>query len=277
MTRSSQDAIAALNVDGEKRRWDFLSRDPKDRRRKNILHPENITQVCKELFNTHVAVPTIIAIDAALSWPLDFRKLVAGEIPEPLPSVDEKSIENRVLYRETERFVYHSTDTMPLTAVGDMFGNHSTKAQATALRICKEYAAYMPPFDQWSRERFCGSQLTIVEVYPASIGGRGTFPKKVKAELATINKELKALGQKVLTKDEADAVRCAMIAQDLHHAVCIGSDDPDRVYDLPDGDKTGHWGSVVAPTQEHNPKETVPIDFDRVRSEGWIFTPRHLK
>ncbi len=277
LTRSSHDAIARLVVDGKARTWDLLSRDLKGRRVRNALHPENVCAFMDRLFETVVPIPTIIAIDAALGWPTEFQELIKGAVPKSLPSTESKSIENKVLYRETERYIYHTTNTNPLTAVGDMFGNPSTKAQATALRIRKEYSGYMPPFDQWSREQFCRSLLTIVEVYPASIGVGGTFPKKVKAEIATINKELRGLGQKVLTKDEADAVCCALIAEDLHHAVCGGSDDPDRVYDLPDGDSSGVWDTVVAPTRENTPVNTIPIDFERVRGEGWIFTFRSLR
>ncbi|MBK6291817.1 MAG: hypothetical protein IPF59_08670 [Ignavibacteria bacterium] len=276
LTRSSHDAVARLTVEGEQRIWDLLSRDEKGHRRRNVLHPEDISTLMGELLGTTRAMPTIIAIDAALGWPTEFRDLIKGVVPNPLPSIESKSIENKVLYRETERFIFHATNTSPLTAVGDMFGNPSTKAQATALRIQAEFGAYMPPFDDWSRYRFCESPLTVVEVYPASIGEHGTFRDKVDAELVQIELDLKAKRQRALTGDEADAVCCALIAEDLHHAVCIGSDDPDRVYDLPDGDTTGDRGSVAGPSIRDVPFNKVSIDYDRVRSEGYIFTPRQL-
>ncbi|MBK7033842.1 MAG: hypothetical protein IPH85_12235 [Ignavibacteria bacterium] len=222
LVRSSHDAVARLMISGHERKWDILSRDDKGHRRKNILHPDNSSKLIRELCVTCDAVQTIIAIDAALGWPTEFRDLINGEVPNPLPSIESKSIENKVLYRETERFIFHRTNTHPLTAVGDMFGNPSTKAQATALRIRGEFGAYMPPFDPWSRDSFCESQLTVVEVYPASIGEHGTFRDRVDAELAQVEAELKVKRQRALTGDEADAVCCALIAEDLQNAVCIG-------------------------------------------------------
>ena len=80
----------------------------------------------------------IIAIDAALAWPIGFVELVqnapsANHLASFIPT---GSIYNPYLYRETERFVKKFVLTgnkeRPLIAPGDKFGNNSSKAQTLA-------------------------------------------------------------------------------------------------------------------------------------------------
>lgn len=274
LTRTSHDAIARLTVSEHTRSWDIASRDAKGRRIRNILHPQNIENVISLLFNAIVGIPTTVAIDAALGWPMDFRTLAGGSVPRTLPDIGGKSIDNPVLYRETERFVADNCSTVPLTAVGDMFGNPSTKAQATALLLRKRLSGCMPPFDAWSVEKFCASLVTIFETYPAAAMKSASFKTLLKGEIAAINKQMRTIKQRSLTPDDKDAVSCALVAEDLHHAVCFGSANPSRTYILPDGsnpwDERSHVQVIPRVDTSRNDRS---IDVERVAREGWIFVP----
>jgi hypothetical protein len=75
----------------------------------------------------------VIGIDAALAWPYQFRRLVA-EIPDGMHDFAfqlGKAIDNPYLYSQTERFIKQrvriGSKEQPRTAVGDKFGNNSSK------------------------------------------------------------------------------------------------------------------------------------------------------
>lgn len=273
-TRSSHDAIARLTVEGESRSWNLLSRDEMGHRRRNVLHPENLDFVTDNLFNTLVPIPTHIAINAALGWPEDIRSLVSQKCPLPIPRSTESSISNRVLYRETDRFVVERGRGGVSSAVGEMYGNPSSKAQATAFLIREKHNGYLPPFDIWDRERFCKSDLVMFETMVDAVSKRSWVARTLKVEVATINKQLRALKQRALTPDEKKAVCCALIAESLVHAVCGDTTGAGGVFFLPDGDSShDSTGRSLAPTERRTKVFSSPVDYSRVPKEGWAFVP----
>ena len=198
----------------------------------------------------------IISIDAALAWPICFAKLVSEasggkhDFSFSLSSV----IQNPYLYRDTERFIKHHVQKgpkeRPLTAVGDKFGNNSTKAQALVVWLNRQLAgSYRPPFDSWNRDSARKADYSIIEVYPAASMKSKRF-KKLTWPSHTL--DMDSVGR----SDIGDAKRCAMTG------VCYAQE----VGMLPHDDERP---DVYCP--DH------PLVSDDIRTaieqEGWIFCP----
>ena len=83
----------------------------------------------------------IVCIDAALAWPMQFRQLVnqASSGKHKFCFDLDGAINNPYLYREAERFIKQRVMTgnkeWLLTAVGDRFGNNSSKARHLLLGL----------------------------------------------------------------------------------------------------------------------------------------------
>lgn len=75
--------------------------------------------------------PLVVAVDAVFGWPVAFRQLAEGK-PTYVHSAAAMNLDNRYLYRETERFLgeqFTFGEHPPMTAVGDAIGGAATKAQ----------------------------------------------------------------------------------------------------------------------------------------------------
>lgn len=197
----------------------------------------------------------IIGIDAALSWPERFIQLTAKahSLTHNFDFELVDAINNPYLYRETERFIKQRIQTgrkeRPLTAVGDKFGNNSSKAQALATWLLNQLPnAYRPPFDEWDVNIAKDARHTIIEVYPAA----SMKSAKFKQLLWPLESQSMADAGK---SDIADAKRCAMTAyvyaasiNKLANATCPRILTPD----------------------DATPEE---IRKPSLRVEGWIFSP----
>lgn len=197
----------------------------------------------------------IVCIDAAFSWPETFRQLVA-EVPQSTHEFSftlTEAINNPYLYRETDKFIKSLVlqNRNPLTAVGDKFGNNSSKAQALVRWFLDQMPdAYRPPFHEWDRDRAQKARHTIIEVYPAA-----SMKSKAFKQL-TWPPHSQDMGQ-IGNSDIADAMRCAMTG--FCYAAQLEMFEPKGSFPalwLPDD-------ALVA-----------GINRERLRTEGWIFSPK---
>jgi hypothetical protein len=209
---------------------------------------KKLKQICDE------QARIIIAIDAALAWPVEFVKLVqdapaAGHLPTFTLS---SAIDNPYLYRETERFIektiLRGSKKKPLTAPGDKFGNNCSKAQALVAWIRTQLPeVYRPPFDAWDEENARNARYSVIEVYPAASMKCHLFRKLRWPSAAT---QMTNVGN----SDIGDAKRCAMTA--VCYAATLGMDK---------GLTTMQYPPVVLPDST--------CDSNVIKAEGWIFAP----
>lgn len=200
----------------------------------------------------------VIAIDAALAWPVDFRDLVVAA-PEAayLPDFERQdgALQNRHLYRDTERFVHATTGKQPLTAPGDKFGNNSSKAQALTAWLAQhvleaDRVLYRPPFDEWDLEEARKATCTLIEAYPGASMMSPAFQRVTWPAEAPVTMQI------VGNNDIADAKRCAVIG------ACYSA-------------TVGHLPGAAYPHVALCNAVTLGDTYaaERVRKEGWIFTP----
>lgn len=213
----------------------------------------------------------VIGIDAALAWPTRFTSLVNSapnmtHLPNPaLDPTRMSQIDNPYLFRETERFIRRACLSKdPLTAVGDKFGNNTTKAQILAASfrsLCStsshQSRVYRPPFDCWDCDTATAAQVTIIEVYPTAsrtsrVFGEMMWPGTRKTPLRSLDKT-----------DVSDAKICSMTA--LCYALTVGLISHE---DLASCDEIPACPEVFTPDDyTTGPKATL-------QSEGWIFAPK---
>jgi hypothetical protein len=200
----------------------------------------------------------VVAIDAALAWPVEFTRLVANAAKgleydrRQFPT----AISNPYLYRETERFIklHVRKGKDPLTAPGDKFGNNSSKAQMLVAWFRGQLPdACRPPFGGWEAERARLSRHTIIEVYPDA----SRHSRQFKAlKWPAYQERIADLGN----KDIADAKVCAMTG--LCYAMAAGLIPSQAGYPL-----------VYLPDHPL----TSDIRREVIPEEGWIFTPFDAK
>jgi|GEM_PF-636555 len=206
----------------------------------------------------------IIAIDAPLGFPVDFRKLVNGNFEEfhnfTKPSSE---IENTLAYRETERHIAKVLKKKPFSAPFQTLGNNATVAITHMLQWEKNCGFKAHPF---SGEHIVDDDRIIIEVYPALIKGEvhplikgkvhrepmwEDFLNKI-PELAFESIKYKDKSKEI-SKDAYDAALCAIMA------VAYGLDlekDAGRIKDHPMGLK------AVKPKG---------LSETEKREEGWIY------
>ncbi|WP_145374849.1 DUF429 domain-containing protein [Symmachiella dynata] len=197
----------------------------------------------------------IVGIDAALSWPAKFTQLIteAHSFTHDFDFELTDSVNNPYLYRETERFIKRHVQTgmkeRPLTAVGDKFGNNSSKAQALGAWFLQQLPdVYRPPFDVWDRENAKIAQHTLIEVYPAASMKSAKFKR---LHWPSESQSMDNAGK----SDIADAKRCAMTA--FVYAASVGKLKCEKC-----------------------PNILTPDDADELirksalNTEGWIFAPK---
>jgi predicted nuclease with RNAse H fold len=158
----------------------------------------------------------VLAIDAPLGFPLAFRDLVTGEVPETLP--EAKEIDNRFAYRECDRHIYKQFGKKPLSASFDRLGNNATVAIFWARRWAWQYSMAMLPFRKAEPGQHC-----IIEVYPAL----AKMPQK--PEVFEVYK--RHVPASLELGDERDAAICALMALafESRYPRCLPPlEEPDR-------------------------------------------------
>ena len=101
-----------------------------------------------------------LAVDAPVSFPLKFQRLICGEkIKMGFPN---REIDNPLAYRETDRFVFNEFGKKPLSASFDRLGNSSSVALTFIRNWQKNEHWILNPSEQKGRKN-------IIEVYPALV------------------------------------------------------------------------------------------------------------
>jgi predicted nuclease with RNAse H fold len=173
----------------------------------------------------------IIGIDAPLGFPYTYKKMINGEFiffNKPM-----REIENRLAYRDTERYIYEAFGKKPLSGTFDRLGNNSTVAIYYAQMWCRNYGYAIHPITETDDER-----KVIIEVYP------GLVKSNQKGRALSPVLELIPEGVKEGT-DEYDAVICALMA------IAYGAEG--RLSSLP---------KVVGPFGKW---------IESAKNEGWIY------
>ena len=136
-----------------------------------------------------------IAIDAPLAFPEALVRLITGR--EPLAQIDDKSAENKYLYRFTERRLASEGTIRPLSSIKDMIGSQATKAMHMMSRF------NLQPIEPgvWSDD----GCLTVIETYPSLC--------RLRLDHVQDKQEPRPTGT---IADIRDARICAQIAYDFH-------------------------------------------------------------
>ncbi len=104
------------------------------------------------------AARVAIAIDAPLSLPKALGNLIAGH-PER-QQVPAKEIDNRLAYRDCERWIESKFGKKPLSAPFDKLGNNATLAISVSQQLEREGFTLVP-------QSALASDRALIEVYPA--------------------------------------------------------------------------------------------------------------
>jgi len=180
----------------------------------------------------------ILAIDAPLGFPKGVKKLLNSEMFSPFEESEKPaSIENHLLYRLTEKYIYDNWEgndgkkKKPLSLIQDSIGSQATKA----MFLIKQLRMRLSENGVWKKDN-----LTIIETYPA------------------INKmhfedELKTL--KFRNGDIEDAYICAKVTEefDRKHNRLVKPED------------------FIKEEVENNNKEKVEDLNSIIKAEGWVW------
>lgn len=145
-----------------------------------------------------------IAIDAPLSFPDAFCRLLSGEAHDAPKS--KREIENAFAYRDCDRWVRTEHGKKPLSASFDKLGNNATVAMVMTRRWRDRESFRLLPLDTRTDQR-----REIIETYPALLKREGVV---VHGAHELLPDGLTA------GSDEQDAAVCAVVA--LAH---LGVDD----------------------------------------------------
>jgi predicted nuclease with RNAse H fold len=102
----------------------------------------------------------VVAVDAPLGFPAQFRRLLCGETVEFV--FPDREIESELAYRETDRNVHDRLGKKPLSAAFDKLGNNATVAMVHAQRWRERHGFSVPPLTEVG-----DLGRVIIEVYPA--------------------------------------------------------------------------------------------------------------
>ena len=102
----------------------------------------------------------VVAVDAPLGFPVQFRRLLCGEKVEFL--CPDREIDSELAYRETDRHVHDRLRKKPLSAAFDKLGANATVAMVHARRWHERDAFSVPPLTE-----VLDPNRVIIEVYPA--------------------------------------------------------------------------------------------------------------
>lgn len=188
--------------------------------------------------------PTLLAIDAPLSFPLGFRKLIGQETnSHPLPNNSKEGlIDNPLAFRDCERFVFRATEKRPLSASFDQLTSLTLLVLRVLHLLRVEYGKRLNVMPYNHTEIKEG--INVFETYPALLNPDKTVVRKSDRIQVTSDKFFRFVSQhqgEYSSDHERDAQLCALFA-----AYSVGCRE---VLD-------------------------IPIDFKgNVKSEGWIYWP----
>ena len=184
---SSRDALVVLDEEGRKigQPWRGNLRQTINEATDGTDFAARLLALCGLTRADHV----IVAIDAAMGFPVAFTQLINGGAPVGDIGV---SARNPYLRRRTELSLL-AEGIRPLSPVQDMIGAQATKAMHVAARFAQRTGTGV-----WSD----GVGLTLIETYPAlcRLRSPGSFN--------TLTKEMTSLEQDIL-----DAEVCAWVAK----------------------------------------------------------------
>ncbi len=139
-----------------------------------------------------------IAIDAPLAFPIQFQKLLNGEINSVPVAASE--IENPLAYRACERWIKKEFNKKPLSASFDKLGNNASLAIAVTQNLYKEGFLLIP-------QKSNASNRAVIEVYPGIVK---IDYKRNNPVIPTLSKHIPE--NITLGTDEYDAAICALHA-----------------------------------------------------------------
>lgn len=160
-----------------------------------LAEPAVGLELAQQLFShEHIT----IAIDAPLSFPISFQHLIEGKAKEL--SVPEREIENKLAYRDCERWVKEHYNKKPLSAPFDKLGNNASLAISVAQNLEKQHFMKVP---QTSLQ----SKRAVIEVYPGLVK---TGTERILPAIPELEKYIpKSLE---VGTDQYDAAICALLA-----------------------------------------------------------------
>ena len=231
--RGSKQAVAALRLDVGAPQIEWLEVSSYFR-----FPPGEVVQVASLLSAFNGAAiqeavsdvdQIVVAIDAPLAFPDQFRRHLND--PQSAPVAAESEIENRLAYRDCERWVADEF-WKPLSAAFDKLGNNATLAMALARNLRKDGFGVIP-FDSGDFDR------RVLEVYPGIV-------KDAKRKDAPAIPPVHHLlpDELELGTDRYDAAICAVLGL----VFVVGG------------------ARVGLPDLVHPPE-----DFPRTETEGWIY------
>lgn len=210
---------------------------------------EKLNDSLLKCISTYINNNIIMAIDAPLGWPKDFKRLISrvkNNVIKEMPKVIRYN--SNLYFRLTERFIKQKfREITPKSAPGDTLGSAAIKAAILINMLNSMYCIYCPPFDR----NFCYNKrsFTIIEVYPSASKESADFKKlndpDTNNQMSNLNKS-----------DIADAKHCAMTA--VCYAKTIGLIDDTEYPDVYTPDDAKSMG----------------YSMDLIRNEGWIFAPK---
>lgn len=211
---------------------------------KRSIAPEQRAQEIFDIICKASKGPTLLAIDAPLSFPLGFRKVVGQEInSHPLPNNSKEGlIDNPLAFRDCERFVFRTTEKRPLSASFDQLTSLTLLVLRVLHLLKVEYGKRLNvmPYDHTETKE----GIDVLETYPALLNPDKIIVRKSDGIQITSDKFFEFVSQHqsgYSNEHERDAQLCALFA--AYSAECR------EVLD-------------------------IPIDFKGdMKQEGWIYWP----
>jgi predicted nuclease with RNAse H fold len=157
---SNKQAVAVLAKNGQDLDWLGFA----DRFRLNLQTDSSLSSLLIPVRNGSALsaisdrTEVIVAIDAPLAFPLEFRALLNGHWSLVNPPKSE--INNPFAYRACERWIYDEYGKRPLSASFDKLGNNAALAMSVASALRREEFSVVPQDGRLTRK-------SIIEVYPA--------------------------------------------------------------------------------------------------------------
>lgn len=187
----------------------------------------DVLELLREGWPEITTLPPRIAlgIDAPLSFPRAFVRLLAGEAA--LPTLGPRELDNPLAYRACDRWIAETHGKKPLSASFDRLGNNATLAMTLA-RAFRAQGFTLAPFD-------APGERVAFEAYPALYKDREGLVPAVRPLLP------RRLPTHDLRSDALDATLCALSAM-----MWLGASDP-RVPSLVGPDPSENEGWIYAP------------------------------
>jgi len=244
----SQDAFCILERKRGTRELDFLGVS-RGNFRQDLLNINDCESFVKAAFKCvkakvqpDVRSNVIVAIDAPLGVPQAFRELIVNH--RPYERVEKEAINNRYLYRETERYLNITNgEIKPLSLVMHQIGSQCTKAIDLLHRLNLRPSGFT-----WvDNEGTVDTRFRALETYPAAAEKR--CPSLLHdVKLRGDDKSYEGLLNKPIDRDNRlgdnrDALICAVIA--------------------------AMWDEAG---QLEEPNASI-CDLHLVEQEGWIWVP----